>query len=158
MKNTILILALTAVLVGAYSLPSQAAPATNTYAQKLMEQTAAKHPELNIIGLHVTPPNGKDNIIIASSNPTKIGKKSDPDDLDVMKTRKPTVERRDDKKIFDLGMPLYTKSGQIIGTIVMEVKYSFTNEPSVALKRGQAVSDELRAQIPSKAKLFEPAQ
>src|SRR5437868_3377378 len=101
MKNAIQFVTLTAVLVAVYSLPGQAATGTNTYAQKLMEQTALKHPELNIIGLHVTPPDGKDNIIIAASDPSKIGKKSDPDDLDVMKTRKPTVERRDDKKIFD---------------------------------------------------------
>src|SRR6266852_7498273 len=40
---------------------------TNTYAQKLVDEMMASHPDLQIFALHITPPNSTDNIILASS-------------------------------------------------------------------------------------------
>src|SRR5256712_1786626 len=42
------------------------------YAQRLVDQLAARHPELVRIGMHVTPPNKPDNIIIACNVPDRI--------------------------------------------------------------------------------------
>src|SRR5260370_342428 len=86
------------------------AQSNDIYAQRLVDRIAASHPELNVLGLHVTPPNSSDNIIIACSNRSKVGKKSDPDDLDVMKTLKPVIEVKNDRKIIDGGLPLYDAS------------------------------------------------
>src|SRR5438105_9736723 len=53
-------------------------------AQKLVDELAAKHPELVRIGLHLTPPNSAANIIVACNIAARIGQKSDPEDLKAM--------------------------------------------------------------------------
>src|ERR1700730_14711405 len=61
--------------------PSVPAP----YAQHLVDQMLAAHPEVVVLALHVTPPHGTENVIIAS-NIGRIGKKADEDDLHVITT------------------------------------------------------------------------
>jgi hypothetical protein len=161
MKNMFLSMALAAVLAGASSLSAQVAPPNNIYAQKLTEEIAAKHPEVTIISLHMAPPGMTDAVIVACSDVSKVGKKSTPEhDLIVMKTGKPTgganEGRRDAKSVFHFTYPLLDKPGAIIGGLVLEIKYSYSNDSSVAMKHGQSIADEFRAQIPSKTKLFEP--
>jgi hypothetical protein len=155
-KTTVIWLPLFLVMLGTEPLARAETP-SEIFAQKLVDQIAAKHPEVNVIGLHVTPFNSTDNIIVAINPAGKVGKKSDPDDLDVMRTGKPVVERRDDKGIFDLKLPLLDGPGKTIGMVVIEIKYSYEKQASGALKRAKTVRDELRRQIPSKTKLFEPA-
>jgi hypothetical protein len=125
-------------------------------AQKLVDRITAAHPELNIIGLHSTPPNGSQSVIVACSNKSKVGKKSDPDDLEVMQSGKPTVEEKKDRQIFDLGFPLLDRNGTTIGVLVLEVKFSYEKTSEGAMNRGKQIQSELQKQIPSKAKLFEP--
>jgi hypothetical protein len=125
-------------------------------AQKLVDRITAEHPELNIIGLHSTPPNGSQSVIVACSNKSKVGKKSDPDDLEVMQSGKPTVEEKKDRQIFDLGFPLLDRNGTTIGVLVLEVKFSYEKTSEGAMNRGKQIQSELQKQIPSKAKLFEP--
>ncbi len=163
MKNIFLSMALTAVSAGASSLPVQVAQPNNIYAQKLTEEIAAKHPEVTIVSMHMSPPDGTDAVIVACSDLSKVGKKSTPEhDLIVMKTGKPTGGanggRRDEKSVFHFTYPLLDKPGTIIGSVVLEIKYSYSNDASVAMKLGQSIAYEFRAQIPSKAKLFEPTR
>jgi hypothetical protein len=63
---------------------STMAPA-KIYAQELVNQTVAKNPDLLVVAMHVTPPNGSQNEIIAS-NIGRIGKKADADDMKVITT------------------------------------------------------------------------
>jgi hypothetical protein len=51
---------------------ASASPAGKTYAQQLVEDLAARHPELVRIGMHVTPLGKSDNIIIASNVPEYV--------------------------------------------------------------------------------------
>ena len=74
-KRTICLVALLAVLGWIYSVPVQAQTGWEIYAQKLVDETLAKHPEVIILAFHVTPPNSKENVIIAS-NIGRIGKKA----------------------------------------------------------------------------------
>ena len=61
-------------------------PAQKIYAQKLSDDTMAKHPELLSVTLHGVPP-GQDNVytMFAGSFPERIGNPDDPDDIDVTK-------------------------------------------------------------------------
>lgn len=131
---------------------SQTAEDHTIYAQRLIDEMAGRHPELNILSFHATPRGETESRIIASSSKSKVGKKSDPDDLDAMK--EPKAELRDDKKIVDIGLPLKDGPGNVIGTMVAEVKYSFTNDPGIALKRATEIRDELAKQIGSHRHLF----
>jgi len=148
-------LALSILVAGAAPVLAQISADSHIFAQKLVEETIAKHPELRQIGLHTTPPNSTQSVIIAINDRKKIGKKSDPDDLEVMKTGKPTAELMEKKGIYDLGFPLLDQSGAIIGTAVMEVKLSAESTKEGALNRGKIIQEELRKEIPSKEKLFE---
>ena len=145
-----------ALTLCAMTSPSLQAQENKIYAQKLVDQTIAKHPELRQIGLHSIPPNSSESMIIAINDPKKVGKKSDPDDLEVMKTGKPSVEIIDRKQIYDLGFPLLDRSGKIVGVAVMEIKLSAEKSKESALQRGKIIQEELRKEIPSKEKLFEP--
>ncbi len=124
-------------------------------AQRLVNELAAKHPELVRIGLHLTPPNGPDNVIVASNVAAKIGQKSDPEDLKAMRTGKPVVLREEGN--FDVTLPLHTASGKIIGALGLTFKPQGDQRESSAVERARKMARELEKQITSKAKLFESA-
>jgi hypothetical protein len=150
--------ALCLVCLMAISGLAQTGTTNDIFAQKLVDKIIAKHQELRLIGLHAAPDGSSDSHIIANNIRAKVGKKSDPDDLEVMHTGKPVVEKKDSRKIFDIGMPLLDQSGAIIGTVVMEVKYQYASSEAAALEQATKVRDELKEQIPSKSKLFEKAE
>ncbi len=126
------------------------------FAQKLVDELAAKHPELVRIGVHVTPPHRSENIIVASNVATKIGQKSDPEDLKTMQTGKPVVLKEGAN--FDITLPLRDAGGQIIGAIGLTFPPRNGEPESSAVHRAQAMARELERQIPSAAKLFDSAQ
>jgi hypothetical protein len=66
----------------AVALPASARLSTKIYGQQLVDELLTRHPEVLLIGLHVTPPGEADNVIIAS-NFGRLGKKADEDDLNL---------------------------------------------------------------------------
>ncbi|MDE0856218.1 MAG: hypothetical protein OSA97_17525, partial [Nevskia sp.] len=73
------------LLLGAVALPATAETSGKIYAQQLVDKAVAKHPELLVLAMHVTPPGSADNVIVAS-NIGRIGKKADDDDMSVVKS------------------------------------------------------------------------
>lgn len=113
-----------------------------------------KLPELQKLGLHAIPPGFNDYAIIASSFPSKIGKKSSEADLAVVKSGKPTVQSNDPGKFFDLCLPMDDRNGDRIGITVMEIPFSFAANSGEALAKATAIRDEMRDRISGHA-LFE---
>jgi hypothetical protein len=136
--------------------PYSATP-TNTYAQKLVDETIARHPDLQILALHITPPNSTENIILASSI-GRIGKKGDEDDLDVMKSGKPLLEVHISGKRFEVELQLHDRNGKTIGAISTVFPYKAGDDKSQFQKRGEAIRAEIEKKIPSAAKLMEPTR
>jgi hypothetical protein len=132
-----------------------ALPPGQIFAQKLVNHLAAIHPELVRIGLHVTPPNREQNIIVASNVPAKIGQTSDPEDLAAMKSGKPVVLKEGGN--FDVTLPLHDSAGMLIGAIGLTFEPRAGEGEAGAIRRAQSTARELERQIPSRAKLFEPA-
>ena len=128
---------------------------SNTYAQKLVDQTMAKHPELLILALHATPPGGTVNIINGSSI-GRIGKKADEDDMGVVNSGKTLTEVNSTGKRFEVESQLLDASGKSIGAVSAVFAYKAGDDKAQLQKQGEAIRDELRRQIPSNAKLFEP--
>ncbi len=124
-------------------------------AQKLVDDLAAKHPDLVRIGLHLTPPNSSDNIIVACNIAARIGQKSDPEDLKAMQTGKPVVLKEGGK--FDVTLPLHTASGRVIGAIGLTFKPQGNEREASAAERAKKLAAEVEKRITSEAKLFEPA-
>ena len=131
------------------------APQGKIAAQKLVDEFAHRHADLVRVGLHVTPPNSADNIIIACNLPERIGRRSDPEDLTAMRGRKPVVLKEEGN--FDVTLPLQTASGEVIGALGLTFKPRGEEREAAAVERARKMALELEKQIPSKAKLFEPA-
>ncbi len=132
-------------------------PAKKIYAQKLVDETVAKHPELLVIAMHVTPPNTSDNVIIAS-NIGRIGKKGDEDDLRVIRTGKPNLEVNKNGDRFEVELVLQNQSGKTIGALGTVFAYKAGTDKIGLQARAEKIRDELRRQILSLEKLFEPAE
>jgi hypothetical protein len=145
------------VLIGGASVA--AAPANRTVAQQLVQQAMAKHPEVSGVELSSTPP-GKKCVTIASTEAQGIGERCDEDEFTAMKTNKPFVEKEKEegKEVYDITMPLHDATGRLIGTVGLDFKPEPNQRESDVVELAQKVVHEMEAQIPTKAKLFEPAR
>lgn len=126
----------------------------NIYAQKLVDDTLAKHKEVIILAFHVTPPNQTENVIIAS-NIGRIGKKADEDDMRTINTGASNLEVNKAGNHFEDELPLLDQSGNRIGAVGIVFNYKAGDDKQKLAKNAERVRDEMQKQIPSKEKLFE---
>jgi iron complex outermembrane receptor protein len=129
--------------------------ANKIYAQKLLDETLAKHKNVVIMAFHVTPPGKTDNVIIAS-NIGRIGKKADEDDMRVIETGKPNLEINKKGNHYEVELVLQDQSGKTIGAVGIVFNYEKGKEGEFQ-KTAELIRDEMKQQTPSLAKLFEPA-
>jgi hypothetical protein len=152
-KFIITLLMLAALPCGA--LAQQAtAQEKRTYAQKLVDNLFEKRKDIVSLGIHVTPPGGSDNVIIASNVKSKLGKKSSEPDMLVMTSGNPFVQQKPDN-VYDIVLPLYDRSGKTIGIVGMNLRCKAGESEASALVRARSIVDGLKKQIPSEAKLFQ---
>lgn len=139
-------------------------PAGKMYAQTLVEQTMAAHPELISVTLHGTPPGlSKVYTMFAGSYLDRIGNADDPDDVMVIETGVTILDPRwhrthDTVKKYTVQLPLRDASGENVGLVV----YAFHRDDAKTdldyLTEANALRDALAKQIPSFAGLFDPAK
>ncbi len=125
------------------------------YAQKLINQTLARHPDVIVMAFHVTPPHQSENVIVAS-NIGRIGKKADADDLRVIETGTSSLEVNKTGDRFEDELPLLDRSGQIIGAVGIVFHYKQGDDKQKLVTIAESIRNEMRRQIPSRNKLFEP--
>jgi hypothetical protein len=158
-KNSIVKILTSAIFAPLLWQPLYAAsvyvPVNAPYAQDLVVKTKNEHPELQKLGLHAIPPGQKDYAIIASPITSKIGKKSSEGDLSVLNSGKPTNERNDKGKFYDLCLPISDVAGHPLGITVMEIPYASAKDSDDALAKATAVRDEMQKNISSHDQLFE---
>jgi hypothetical protein len=142
------------ILAIACSLPAFAQEGKKIFAQKLLDETLAKHKDVVIMAMHVTPPGKSDNVIIAS-NIGRYGKKADEDDMRVINTGKPNLEVNAKGDHYEVELVLQDQSGMTIGAVGIVFMNEKGKEPEF-LKKATAIRDEMKAQTPTVAKLFEP--
>ena len=140
-------------LLSTPSFASKRAPASKPkiFAQRLVEDVLAKHSDIRSVEFAVQSPAGCSTI--AASDPKDIGEKCDKDELDPMRTGKPSVEKESDG--FDVTMPLHDTAGQIIGAVGMDFKAQPGQQRSGVVERAKKIVQEVEPQIPSRAKLLE---
>jgi hypothetical protein len=156
-KRTVCLLALLGVLGWVQSATTQTQPGKKIYAQKLVDETLAKHPEVVILAFHVTPPKSQENVIIAS-NIGRIGKKADEDDLRVIRTGKPNLEVNAAGDHFEVELVLQDQGGKTIGCAGVVFPYKPGADKATLQKTAELIRDEIRKQTPNREKLFEPVQ
>jgi hypothetical protein len=133
-----------------------AQPVNAPRALQLEMATLSSHPYLRKMGLHAVPPGGKDSVIIANANTSRIGIPSSAGDLDAVKGGKTYCVRKDDGSFFNLKLPLQDASGRVIGILVMEIPYTSAVDDSEAIRKAEEIRRELAQQIPDYQALFRP--
>jgi hypothetical protein len=141
-------------------------PAGRIYAQQLIDEIMAAHPELISATLHGVPPGQKDTYtMFAGSFPDRIGNADDPDDIDISKKGITIVDPRwhrpnDTVRKFVMMLPLRDASGENVGEIVLAYKNppdSGKTEKDFFLA-ATALRNSLQTKIPAYAALFQPAK
>jgi hypothetical protein len=131
-------------------------------AQAILDQTIKDHPEILVIAMHVTPPGGKDNVIIASRfnvSPGKweiqrIGKVADEDDMRVVKTGKPNLEVNTTGDRFEVEAPMLDGAGKIVGAVGIVLPYRKGEDQKALQKKAETIRDEIRKRTPTVSALF----
>jgi iron complex outermembrane receptor protein len=137
------------------SASARADATRTTYAQMLVSDLMRRHPDLLVVAMHVTAPGASDNTIIAT-NLDRIGRKSDDDDLAVIRTNKPILAPMKDKGRYEVLLPLRSVTDETIGALGIVFKYSAAQSEAGFLEDATAMRNQLRAVIPTVATLFEP--
>lgn len=123
------------------------------FAQKLVDEALAKHPEVLLLAIHADAP--KYDII--ASNFGRIGKLGDEDDLRCIHTGKDNLEVNKEGIHFEDQTPLRDKSGKIIGAIGNVFRYKQGDDKAALEKIAQEIRGEMQAQLPNAQRLFGPA-
>jgi len=127
------------------------------YAQTLVNDLMAKHPEVVVIGMHTVKPGAKQSTMVAS-NLDRIGKQDDEDDLAVANERKTILAPNlKDPAKFEVAVPLKDASGKVIGSLSAVFKYAAGDDEVKMHTVAVAIRDDLAKKIPSVAALFKPA-
>jgi hypothetical protein len=127
------------------------------YAQTLVNELMAKHPDLIIVGFHAIAPGGTDATKIAT-NEDKVGRKDEPDDLMVSQESKTILSPGlHGKDRFQVLLPMHDAAGNVIGALGLVFKYRDGDSDVDFLVKAKAIRDGLRQQIPALADLFKPS-
>lgn len=147
------------IVLGAGVLASQTTTTAkpDIFAQKLVDEALAKHPEVIIIAMHVTPPGKTENVIIAS-NIGRYGKKADEDDMRVIDTGKSNLELNKAGNHFEVEFALKDRSDTTIGAAGVVFNYKPGDDKAQMEKVANQIRDEWKAQTPNKESLFAPAK
>lgn len=129
------------------------------YAQKLLEDVLAVHPEVSALELASTPPDKAQCITIAATKAKEIGEKCDNDEFTAMKTDQPFVEKEREKglTVYDVTMPIHDLAGKVIATVGVDFRPATGQHRPKVVASARQIAKELEARISSKEKLFEPA-
>lgn len=128
---------------------AQAAP----FAQKLVDEALAKHPEVILMAIHAQPP-AHGNVIVAS-NFGRIGKRGDEDDMRCIHTGKPNLEVNGPH--FEDELALKDSSGKTIGALGVVFNYKPGDDKERLVQIAEEIGHEMQDQIPNASRLFGPA-
>lgn len=125
-------------------------------AQKVTEELAAKHSEIASLEVSATPLQQTTCVTIAATEAKEIGGKCDDDEFAAMKTNKPFVEKANEggKEVYDVTLPLHDASGNVMGTIGMDINPAPGQGQSKVVEQALQVVREFEKRIPSREKLF----
>ena len=120
------------------------------FAQQLVDETLAKHPDLLVLAFHVVIPGDSLNRVVAINkvqHPKFLGRPSDDIDTDTAKTSRTVVQVIPATHRMEVHMPLHDKSGKTIATLVTVYNFKDEEEAPELMRRSQAIRDELTPRI-----------
>ena len=123
------------------------------FAQKLVNDALAKHPEVILLAIHAGAP--KYDII--ASNFGRIGKLGDEDDMRVVVKGTKNLELNKSGDHFEDELPLLTKAGKRVGAIGVVFNYKPGDDKVAMDKIATQIQQEMQTQITGSEQLFGPA-
>ena len=114
-------------------------------AQQLIEQTVAKHPNLVRLTIHAVPTGETVDKIIACNVREKLGKISDPEDIEARTSKKTTVLHEGNN--LDVTAPILDKAGQAIAATGITLAIPPNTGEEALVKEAQAIAQELTTAI-----------
>jgi len=133
---------------------AQATVPVKIYAQELVDRTVAQHPDLRAVVMHVTPPKGASNVVIASSI-GRIGKPGDADDLEVIATGRTRVEMDRGNKRIEVELALRDVGGETVGALGLAWRHPIGGNPDQFVRAANAIRDALARRILNVANLMD---
>jgi DNA-binding beta-propeller fold protein YncE len=125
-------------------------------AQEIVLETLSSHPLLRRIGLHVIPPGGKDMILVANGNATRVGIHTSEGDFAAVKSGKTYGPRIADGEFYNMKMPMFDAQGRRIGILVMEIACTDAGSEQDAAHQAETIRAEVEQKIPNLESLFAP--
>ena len=134
--------------------------ASELYAQALVDQIVAEHPELATVSIHSYAPGGavSSSSIIAGKNLEKLGDPDDAEDFDALTNPKPNFYHAKDQGLYKGVLPLLDVAGLPVGSLTLAYRYRSREEEAGEMKTMLAIRDGLKVLIPSRAALFRPGE
>ena len=123
------------------------------FAQKLVDQALAKHPEVVLLGIH----GGAPKYDIIASNFGRIGKLGDEDDQRCIRTGKDNLEVSKEGNHFEDEVVLRDQAGRKIGALGVVFRYKAGDDKQAMQKIAHQIAAEMQMQLPDAARLFGPA-
>lgn len=121
-----------------------------SFAQGLVEKAKADHPEVDELGILANTRNGC--IGIASTDKTDVGEKCEADDIQPMKTGKPSVGK--EGAGYDVSVLLHDAGGNTVGVLSLGFKGGPGVTEASVLATSTKIAAEMAPEIASKAKLL----
>jgi hypothetical protein len=135
-----------------------AAQAFPNNAQALTEQLLKRHPDVLVVAFHAQIPGEEINRVIAINQAQWakfLWRPSDDIDTDTAKTQRTVVQVIPATHRMEVHMPLHTRTGQTIATLVCVWNFKDEEEAPELMKKSQQIRDEVAPSIGSLAQLLD---
>jgi hypothetical protein len=130
---------------------------TDTLAQRINQILLARHPDVNVIAIHITAPGDTKNKVWGINRPNFIGRDSDEIDTDTEKTGRIVMQVIPATHRMEVHMPLVSPDGRLIGTICTVYLWKSVGEAADFYGRSLSIMEEVRHLTPSnRDDLFRP--
>lgn len=127
------------------------------FAQMLTEQELKRHPDTLVVAFHAQIPGETINRVVAINRAQWdkfLWRPSDEIDTDTAKTQKTIVQVIPETHRMEVHMPLRSKTGETIATLVCVWNFRDEEEAPELMKKSQAIRDEIAPQITSLPQLL----
>ena len=130
--------------------------AVSITAQNVVDDIAARHPELRMLEIAATRPDTGECRTIAATTVKAVGRKCDGDELALMKSDKVAVDK--EKEGFDATVPLHDGSRAVIAIANMTFRAVQGQSRATIIRQAQHIAAELEKRLTTPRKFFEPAR
>jgi hypothetical protein len=124
--------------------------AAKPFAQKLVEDTLAAHPELEEV--EIAAVSAGRCTMIASTSKEDLGEKCERDSTEPMRTGKPFIEK--EKTVIEVSLPLHDVSGAVVGAAGIAFKAKPGQAEAAAVDQARRIVTGMESHVASLAVLL----